>query len=133
MILYYYKKRYHHIIYKCLLTKALTTNQTTFLWNIVWKQELNLQSLNLFFSIKAQAISKYNFQTTMYLSWEPQPGPRSNVESNQNQTGIFQEINNKWKSTSSGFIPNDWIQKKKFYPHTCHKAYMLLYNSHCIN
>ena len=36
-----------------------------------------------------------NFQTTLYLSRGPQPRPRSDVKSNQSQTGIFQEIYNK--------------------------------------
>ena len=45
------------------------TNQTKFLWSIVWKQELNLQSaicnlqsFNLFFSTRAQVISYATFK-----------------------------------------------------------------------
>ena len=42
--------------------KWTNTNKTSCLWSIIWKQELNLQSFNLFFSTKAQAISYATFK-----------------------------------------------------------------------
>ena len=60
----------------------------------LWLQVPSSQSFNLFFSTTALAISYATFKRHCTYPEDFQPGPRSDVKSNQSLTGIFQETTN---------------------------------------
>ena len=87
------------LLYKFLLT--IIINELTPIKPLFSLYYLKTRTQSTFFQpiLLYQSTSNilHHFSTTLYLSQGPQPGPRSNVKSNQIQTGIFQEISNKWK------------------------------------
>ena len=99
-------------------TKWINTNKTSCLWSVIWKQELNLQSFNLFFSTKAQAISYATFKRHCTYPEDL----NLDLEVMWNQIRVKQEYSKKYTTSENREARYSNAEVYKNYERLCHEG-----------